>query len=320
MEINLKEVELKHKLEQMIINDTEDNFLKSYKDSELELFKFLKLDVQPNYLVESKFNEKDFTDQVLVICLDGKGFSKIFKKILIKKPFDQRIHQAMLNGVNTVLRFLMNNGSNVLMADTRSDEVWIYIEKSDNETQLWPFFLRLKKLLTFAASSMTNGFNSIMQKFGLLNNLEICEWPVFDCNAWLQPKLIIPFTITARNMCEERNAIHNFGLQLFGKKNINGLSTREILEKIKNYGSPREEFYNFEKCLSEFLYGALIVKSFYNKKCENIKTKEITYRSKQRLYYISKKQTVESICNLLEKLDKKESFEHEEIFKTKLFS
>ena len=98
----------------------------------------------------------------LVLCLDGRGFTKLTKEVLdFKRPFDLRFHTAM----QKTCEHLFMSGTKFRLCYTQSDEISLLLKREDI-----PFSGKTRKLNSVFAGEASGAFS-----------IEVGRPTAFDC-------------------------------------------------------------------------------------------------------------------------------------------
>lgn len=150
---------------------------------------------------EKSLDRKVGKDKILVVRMDGRGFSALTRENFAK-PYDENFSNAM---VKTTNRLVLQSGLDIIYAQTHSDEISIMISQTDNK-----FNGKERKLLSILAS-LTSVF--FMKELGLI--LE--PWRVsgivgvFDCRIVplpMEPDKIAEY-FRWRALDSKRNALND---------------------------------------------------------------------------------------------------------------
>ena len=135
----------------------------------------------------------------IMVCLDGKNFSKLIKNSF-KKPFDEDFIHMM----NRTAQFLCQNVQGVKIAYVQSDEINLLISDYDTPETDTLFGGRLCKIQSILASMATSEFNRMFMLYNLSNKfvdsndvdvtfaelydeINVMKLAQFDCRAWIVP-------------------------------------------------------------------------------------------------------------------------------------
>lgn len=128
---------------------------------------------------ESKFT-KETVDCDLPICvrLDGKGFSKFTKSL--KRPFDERLSQIMINVMNHLVE---KTGATI--GYTQSDEITLLFLNTTGTDEM-SFNGKIQKLTSTYAAMTSVKFNKELEK-SIPEKSE--DLPIFDARIWNVPTI-----------------------------------------------------------------------------------------------------------------------------------
>lgn len=162
-------------------------------------------------------------DDILVIRLDGRGFSKFTKKM--EKPFDSNFTYAMHETAKHLFK-----QSNALYAYHQSDEITLILA-NDNPKGDFLFGGKLQKLTSTLASAATVKFYSEISKtVDCSSNL-----PTFDCRVFKVPsKIEAANAVLWRFQDAVRNSKSMLGCAYLSHKEMHKKSTDEVCEELKS--------------------------------------------------------------------------------------
>jgi tRNA(His) guanylyltransferase len=204
-----------------------------------------------------------------VLRLDGHGFSKFTAHF--NRPFDQRIHDAMVNTCADLLRHFPN----ATMAYTQSDEITLVFPSSVDA-----FNDRIQKIATLAAS-----FTSVTFNAHLSAAVEKCPEPLLKKaetvmgTAYFDARLFgVPTVEDALNCvlwrCKGdavRNGVFAFARSLYSTKELHGKSTQEVLDMME-----KEKGVVFKGAVPSWVVeGTIVKKEQFEGEGRNEKTGEI---------------------------------------------
>jgi tRNA(His) 5'-end guanylyltransferase len=158
----------------------------------------------------------------IILRIDGRGFSKLTKRLGMNKPFDDRFTSAM---ITTTLE-LLDDIQNVRFAYTQSDEISILMYPRFVTSSPW-FGNRAQKICSVAASMAAGTFNSLMSPLGSA---------AFDCRAFVIPPHDIGNYFLWRQGDAFRNCVSAYAQKHIGKKQLFGKSTAERIEMLRDEG------------------------------------------------------------------------------------
>merc|ERR1712137_287774 len=221
-----------------------------------------------------------------MIRLDGHCFSKFTKQF--KKPYDERIHYAMVNTTaELVAQFSATLGY------THSDEITLVFPgltedpenpKKPNQTLMYNG--RIQKIATLAAGYCSVRFNVHLQAQPiletdppLLKSKMLGGQAYFDARVFSMPNNneVLNNILWRSNYDCQRNSVSLLALSLFGHKSIEGLSKTQMKEKML---SEKQVDWNQEP--NWYKHGSLIKKELYDKECVDQKTQQTILAKRSR--------------------------------------
>ena len=171
----------------------------------------------------------------VIIRLDGKAFHTFTRGF--KKPFDNILTETMQQTMLTLCKEIQG----CVLGYTQSDEITLVLTDYKNlETAAW-FDYDIQKVCSVSASIATLAFNrgflkKMMQnKVGLANSVHFQAWTkgaLFDSRCFNIPKEEVANCILWRQQDAIRNSINSVGQANFSHKELQGLSTDQILKKL----------------------------------------------------------------------------------------
>lgn len=171
----------------------------------------------------------------VIIRLDGKAFHTFTRGF--KKPFDDILTEAMQQTMLTLCKEIQG----CVLGYTQSDEITLVLtDYKKLETAAW-FDYDIQKVCSVSASIATLAFNrgflkKMMQnKVGLANSVHFQAWTkgaLFDSRCFNIPKEEVANCILWRQQDAIRNSINSVGQANFSYKELQGLSTDQILKKL----------------------------------------------------------------------------------------
>ena len=129
-------------------------------------------------MYERREGERFMNNLPIIVRLDGRGFSKFTRDM--KRPFDQRMSDAMVNTTKTLV-----DESQALVGYTQSDEISLCLYSNDIKKGVF-FDGRKQKLVSVLASLATIHFYRALVKT-MPSKLE--SYPSFDARAFTLPNL-----------------------------------------------------------------------------------------------------------------------------------
>jgi tRNA(His) 5'-end guanylyltransferase len=225
-----------------------------------------------------KANYEDRTRYMLprrtytLIRLDGKAFHTYTKEL--KKPFDADLSEDIDGAIIAMLPHIQG----AVFAYTQSDEISILVTDFSQPTTTAWFDGNIQKICSVSASYMTAEFNRLrarrwrkdfeasmfMSKHGMdeeadsYNDITPFTTAIFDSRVFTIPNRIevMNYFIWRNNDCS-RNSVSMVAQDTFTHKELQGKSTKTMLEMLKNANRPWEDFRFADR------YGRLIVKEHY---------------------------------------------------------
>ena len=171
----------------------------------------------------------------VIIRLDGKAFHTFTRGF--KKPFDDILTEAMQQTMLTLCKEIQG----CVLGYTQSDEITLVLTDYKNlETAAW-FDYDIQKICSVSASIATLAFNKcflkemMQNKVGLANSVHFQAWTkgaLFDSRCFNIPKEEVANCILWRQQDAIRNSINSVGQANFSHKELQGLSTDQILKKL----------------------------------------------------------------------------------------
>lgn len=171
----------------------------------------------------------------VIIRLDGKAFHTFTRGF--KKPFDNILTEAMQQTMLTLCKEIQG----CVLGYTQSDEITLILtDYKKLETAAW-FDYDVQKICSVSASIATLAFNKcflkemMQNKVGLANSVHFQAWTkgaLFDSRCFNIPKEEVANCILWRQQDAIRNSINSVGQANFSYKELQGLSTDQILKKL----------------------------------------------------------------------------------------
>lgn len=171
----------------------------------------------------------------VIIRLDGKAFHTFTRGF--KKPFDDILTEAMQQTMLTLCKEIQG----CVLGYTQSDEISLVLTDYKNlETAAW-FDYDIQKVCSVSASMVTLVFNRCFlkemmhNKVGFENSVHFQAWTkgaLFDSRCFNIPKEEVTNCILWRQQDAIRNSINSVGQANFSHKELQGLSTDQILKKL----------------------------------------------------------------------------------------
>ncbi|CAO2655974.1 Nn.00g047770.m01.CDS01 [Neocucurbitaria sp. VM-36] len=225
----------------------------------------------------------DFTlppNSPIVLRLDGHGFSRFTAHFC--RPFDQRIHDAMISTCTDLLSFFPQ----ATVAYTQSDEITLVFPNG-----VQSFNERVQKLSSLAASYCSVRFNKHLTEY-----LERQPEPKVKASAYEKLGTAhfdarffpVPSVEEALNCllwrCRNdavRNSVNAFARTMYSTQEMHGKRTAELLEMMK-----KEKGVVFEDAVPKWaVEGCLVKKEQFEHEGVNLKTGEMekTCRTRTRV-------------------------------------
>lgn len=168
----------------------------------------------------------------VIIRLDGKAFHTFTRGF--KKPFDDIIIEAM----QQTMLALCKNIQGCVLGYTQSDEITLVLTDYNKlETAAW-FDYDIQKVCSVSASIATLEFNKsytqILQRKNILTPdfRALVRGALFDSRCFNIPKEEVVNCILWRQQDAIRNSINSVGQANFLHKELQGLSTKQVLDKL----------------------------------------------------------------------------------------
>lgn len=168
----------------------------------------------------------------VIIRLDGKAFHTFTRGF--KKPFDDIIIEAM----QQTMLALCKNIQGCVLGYTQSDEITLVLTDYNKlETAAW-FDYDVQKVCSVSASIATLEFNKsytqILQRKNILTPdfRALVRGALFDSRCFNIPKEEVVNCILWRQQDAIRNSINSVGQANFLHKELQGLSTKQVLDKL----------------------------------------------------------------------------------------
>jgi tRNA(His) guanylyltransferase len=180
-----------------------------------------------------------------IIRLDGKAFHTYTRNF--DKPYDATLMNAMVAGTCEVMQQIQG----CVFAYQQSDEVSILITDFATIKTEAPFDYNIQKLVSVAASAMTFEFNRHMRVHGDVSDTRA---GLFDARIFCIPDRIEVYNyfLWRQKDCV-RNSIQSLGQAHFSHKEMHGLNTDQVQDKLFI-----EKNINWSEQLNEFKNGILI--------------------------------------------------------------
>ena len=174
----------------------------------------------------------------VIIRLDGKAFHTFTRGF--KKPFDDILTEAMQQTMLTLCKEIQG----CVLGYTQSDEITLVLtDYAKLGTSAW-FNYDIQKVCSISASIATLSFNKCFlneiqnkdeSNSGLAESIYYQAWlkgALFDSRCFNIPKEEVANCILWRQQDAIRNSINSVGQANFSHKELQGLSTDQILKKL----------------------------------------------------------------------------------------
>lgn len=200
----------------------------------------------------------------VIIRLDGKAFHSFTKGF--KRPYDEVFHEAM----NNTMKYLCANIQGCKLGYTQSDEITLLLtDYTTLTTDAW-FGYGVQKMCSVAASMATLMFNryfrdainkkftGTIEDFDYFKTLSIArdKGAMFDARCFNIPKEEVVNCFLWRFLDCYRNSVQMLGQTYFNSKQLYGLSSDQIQEKLF-----QELQINYAHCPEEFKNGICAMKN-----------------------------------------------------------
>lgn len=192
----------------------------------------------------------------VVIRLDGKAFHSFTRGF--DAPFDVVFRKTMCD----VMQYLCEHVENCVMGYTQSDEITLVLcDYATTDTQAW-FDNEVLKICSISASMATMAFNKFFadnvtasviagnlgevwesaRKYIKQREKEPCYYDkagnlkmgMFDSRCFNVPREDVPNAVLWRQQDATRNSIQGLAQQYYSKKQLEGVSNKELLGKLIN--------------------------------------------------------------------------------------
>lgn len=170
----------------------------------------------------------------VIIRLDGKAFHTFTRGF--EKPFDNILTEAMQQTMLTLCKEIQG----CVLGYTQSDEISLVLTDYKNlETAAW-FDYDIQKVCSVSASMVTLAFDRCFLDVILSKNISlkdihvdaVVKGALFDSRCFNIPKEEVTNCILWRQQDAIRNSINAVGQANFSHKELQGLSTDQILKKL----------------------------------------------------------------------------------------
>lgn len=184
----------------------------------------------------------------VIIRLDGRAFHTLTKGL--NKPYDIPFSEAM----NATMWHMIRTVQNCVFGFTQSDEISLLVIEPTYLSDSW-FDNRVQKVVSIAAAEASCFFRDYLNKtYPNLNKYDkFRAKAVFDCRAFNVPKHEVANYFIWRQMDCTRNAVAGAGQANFSQKELNGLNSTQIINKLLN--EKNIDFFNDYP--EAFIYGKI---------------------------------------------------------------
>lgn len=188
--------------------------------------------MKENY--ENRAKTRLFRRTPVIIRLDGKAFHTFTRGF--KKPFDDILTEAMQQTMLTLCKEIQG----CVLGYTQSDEITLVLTDYEKlETTAW-FDYDVQKVCSVSASIATLAFNRCFMDIIDENPVYSSDFHVyaatkgalFDSRCFNVPKEEVTNCVLWRQQDAIRNSINSVGQANFSHKELQGLSTNQVLEKL----------------------------------------------------------------------------------------
>ncbi|KAI4710714.1 hypothetical protein J4E89_004303 [Alternaria sp. Ai002NY15] len=229
---------------------------------------------------EAQFDQTLPLDKPIILRLDGHGFSRFTSHFA--RPFDERIHTAMISTCADLLHFFPR----VTVAYTQSDEITLVFPEG-----VQSFNERVQKLCSLSASYCSVRFNKHLTDVlksipepGVKGDVEeVLGTAHFDARFFPVPDIaeaLNNLIWRCRNDAV-RNSVSAFARTIFSTKEMNGKKTKDLVSMMLE-----EKGVRFEEAVPRWaIEGCLIKREQYEHEGVNLKTGETekTFRTRTRV-------------------------------------
>jgi len=229
---------------------------------------------------EASFDYTLSSETPIILRLDGHAFSKFTSHFC--KPFDQRIHDAMIGACTDLLAYF----ASATLAYTQSDEITLIFPDG-----VQSFNDRVQKLSSLAASYCSVRFNAHLATLLAANPEPKVEDMAFERlgTAHFDARFFaVPNVEEALNCvlwrCRNdaiRNAVNAFARTMYTTKEMHGKTAKELVEMMKD-----EKGVVFEQAVPRWaIEGCLLKRERVGHEGLNLKTGKVekTLRTKTRV-------------------------------------
>jgi len=229
---------------------------------------------------EAHFDQTLPLDKSIILRLDGHGFSRFTSHFA--RPFDERIHTAMISTCADLLHFFPR----ATVAYTQSDEITLVFPEG-----VQSFNERVQKLCSLSASYCSVRFNKHLAE--ALKSMpepkvtgdveEVLGTAHFDARFFPVPEIaeaLNNLIWRCRNDAV-RNSVSAFARTMYSTKEMNGKKTQDLVSMMLE-----EKGVRFEEAVPRWaIEGCLVKREQYKHEGMNLKTgeNEKTFRTRTRV-------------------------------------
>ncbi|KAI8958885.1 glycoside hydrolase family 55 protein [Daldinia sp. FL1419] len=205
---------------------------------------------------EAAFDSILPTSSPIILRLNGHGFSSLAAQTGVRRPFDQRIHDAIVATCSDLLSFFLG----ATIAYTQSDEIIMVFPKGDRS-----FAQPVQKLASLAAGYCTMRFNAhlaVALASGLRNQLQggveqLFGTAYFDASLFTVPSIedALDYLIWQRSERAVVNSVNAFASTLFSQDQIHNKNCGELVEMMR-----REKNVIYEEVVPRWALEGCLVK------------------------------------------------------------
>ncbi|KAH6865869.1 tRNAHis guanylyltransferase-domain-containing protein [Alternaria rosae] len=229
---------------------------------------------------EAHFDQTLPLDKPIILRLDGHGFSRFTSHFA--RPFDERIHTAMITTCADLLHFFPR----VTVAYTQSDEITLVFPEG-----VQTFNERVQKLCSLSASycsvrfnkHLTNALKTIPEPKVKGNVEEVLGTAYFDARFFPVPEIaeaLNNLIWRCRNDAV-RNSVSAFARTMYSTKEMDGKKTQDLVSMMLE-----EKGVRFEEAVPKWaIEGCLLKREQYEHEGVNLKSgqTERTFRTRTRV-------------------------------------
>ena len=229
---------------------------------------------------EANFDQTLPLDKPIILRLDGHGFSRFTSHFA--RPFDERIHTAMISTCADLLHFFPR----ATVAYTQSDEITLVFPEG-----VQSFNERVQKLCSLSASYCSVRFNKhltdalkAMPKPEVKGDVEeVLATAHFDARFFPVPDIAeaLDNLIWRCRNDAVRNSVSAFARTMYSTKEMNGKKSKDLVSMMLE-----EKGVRFEEAVPKWaIEGCLIKRERYEHEGVNLKTGEVekTFRTRTRV-------------------------------------